>query len=152
MLNKMIIKTGKREKGYLYHNILNKMVLKRVIFKVCHSKRGIIFQIRDHSIRVFYRCAGCTCMLIQEIAECHPPPLRPPPHTHILSVFAVLSYVITDDYVSFFQMSWLILYAKETPTSSHSIFIFLIYVPCKFLPILTGNLYIISLNRVASNL
>ena len=49
MLNKMIIETGKHEQGYLYHNILNKMVPKRVIFKVCHSKRGIIFQIRDHS-------------------------------------------------------------------------------------------------------
>ena len=53
----MVIKIGKTVKKVSYHKILNKMVSERIIFTVCRSKRGVIFQLRVHSIVVvFQRC------------------------------------------------------------------------------------------------
>ena len=39
------------------------MVPERVIFTVFHSKRGVAFQRRDHSVRVVFRGAGRTCLV-----------------------------------------------------------------------------------------
>ena len=67
------IKFSKKcKKGYLFHKNFDKMFTKRVFFTVCHSKRGMNFQLRDHSIRlVFHTCR--THMLNQEKSELHSP-------------------------------------------------------------------------------
>ena len=51
-----VIKIDKNvKKVILFAKTWNKMVQKGVFFTACHSKRGILFQLWDHQIRVFFR-------------------------------------------------------------------------------------------------
>ena len=70
------IEVGKNvEKAYIFNKILHKMVSESLFFTACNSKRGMIFQLRDLSIRMFFRRCRAQ-MRTQERSEC------PPPHTH----------------------------------------------------------------------
>ena len=56
----------------LFTKTWNKMVQKGVFFTVCHTKRGILFQLWDHQIRVFFRGADA----YQSLSAPPPPTLE----------------------------------------------------------------------------